>query len=114
MEAWLGQYLFKNFQMLDPEQDEVRGGHELLVEDALIREISDRPITAAGADVIDCGGRTLMPGLIDSHIHAVLSEVVLGKLEAMPLTLMTATAMAEMRATLDRGFTTVRDTGGAA
>ncbi len=54
-----------------------------------------------------------MPGLIDSHIHAVLGEVALGKLEAMPLTLMTATAMVELRATLDRGFTTVRDTGGA-
>ena len=99
--------------MLDPERDEILSGHELLVEGALIREVSERPIAAGDAVVIDCGGRVLMPGLIDCHIHAVLSEVALGRLEAMPLTLMTATAMAELRATLDRGFTTVRDTGGA-
>ncbi len=99
--------------MLDPEQDEVLGGHELLVESGLIREVSDRPIKADGADIIDCGGRTLMPGLIDCHVHAVLSEVVLGRLEAMPLTLMTANAMVALRAMLGRGFTSVRDTGGS-
>jgi cytosine/adenosine deaminase-related metal-dependent hydrolase len=64
------QYLFKNFEMLDPEQDELRGGHELLVEGELIREVSDRPIKAPDATVIDCGGRTLMPGLIDEPRHA--------------------------------------------
>ena len=69
------QYLFKNFQMLDPEHDELRGGHELLVEGDRIKEVSGRPIKAPDAAVIDCGGRTLMPGLIDSHVHVVLSEV---------------------------------------
>ena len=34
-----------------------------------------RPIKPAGARVIDCGGRTLMPGLIDCHVHVYLSEV---------------------------------------
>jgi imidazolonepropionase-like amidohydrolase len=57
----LSQTLFKNFEMLDPERDELQGGHELLVEDARIREVSDRPIKAPQAVVIDCGGRTLMP-----------------------------------------------------
>lgn len=107
------QYLFRNFAMLDPEQDEIRGGHEILVEDQWIREVSDRPITAADAGVIDCGGRTLMPGLIDCHVHVTFSEVFIRKLENIPLTLMTAHAAASMRAMLDRGFTTVRDTGGA-
>jgi imidazolonepropionase-like amidohydrolase len=107
------QTLFRNFQMLDPERDEVAGGFELLVEGERIREVSDRPIKSDGATVVDCGGRTLMPGLIDSHVHVVLSEVFLRTLENMPLTLMTAHAMKLMRAMLDRGFTTVRDTGGA-
>ena len=107
------QYLFKNFKMLDPALDELREGHEILVEDRTIREVSDKPLSAGGASVIDCGGRTLMPGLIDCHVHAVLSEVSLPKLENVPLTLMTARAMASLRAMLDRGFTTVRDTGGA-
>ena len=99
--------------MLDPERDEIADGQEILVEGDTIREVSGRPVKAPGASVVDCGGRTLMPGLIDCHVHVVLSEVVIRQLENVPLTLMTARASALMRAMLDRGFTTVRDTGGA-
>lgn len=109
----LGQMLFKNFVMLDPERDEVLEGFNLLVEGDRIREVSERPIRTDDAAVIDCGGRTLMPGLIDSHVHVVLSEVFLRNLENMPITLMTANAMVAMQSMLDRGFTSVRDTGGA-
>ena len=109
----VAQYLFRNFLMLDPENEELRAGHELLVEGDTIREIATRPIKAANAAVIDCGKRTLMPGLIDSHVHVVLSEVSIPRLENVPLTLMTARAACLMRAMLDRGFTSVRDTGGA-
>jgi imidazolonepropionase-like amidohydrolase len=107
------QYLFRNVQLLDPTKDHLLGGHEVLVEDALIREVSDRPIRAAGATAIDGGGRTLMPGLIDCHVHVYLSEVNIRNLEHVPLTLMTARAAVLMRGMIDRGFTTVRDTGGA-
>ena len=106
-------YHFKNFEMLDPEVGELRGGHELIVEGGTIREVSAAPIKLATASVVDCGGRTLMPGLIDSHVHVVLSEVAIRNLESVPLTLMTARAAELMRRMLDRGFTTVRDTGGA-
>jgi imidazolonepropionase-like amidohydrolase len=54
-----------------------------------------------------------MPGLIDCHAHVILSEVFIRQLENVPLTLMTARAAVALRAMLDRGFTTVRDTGGA-
>lgn len=107
------QKLFKNFVMLDPERDDVVDGFNLLVEGNRIREVSERPIRADNADVIDCGGGTLMPGLIDSHVHVVLSEVYLRNLESVPVTLMTANAMVEMQSMLNRGFTSVRDTGGA-
>ena len=109
----MSQILFRNFRMLDPERDEIAEGQEILVEGDTIREVSGRPVKAPGASVVDCGGRTLMPGLIDCHVHVVLSEVVIRQLENVPLTLMTARASALMRAMLDRGFTTVRDTGGA-
>ena len=105
--------LFRNFRMLDPEREELAGGCELLVEGETIREVSEKPIRPTGATAIDCGGRTLMPGLIDCHAHVVLSEVFLRQLENVPLTLMTARAVVALRAMLDRGFTTVRDTGGA-
>ncbi|MCT4368953.1 amidohydrolase family protein [Yangia mangrovi] len=106
------QILFKNVRLLDPEQDELREGLCLLVEGERIREIGET-VTSRQAEVIDCGGRVLMPGLIDSHVHVVLNEVFLPKLESQPLTLMTAHAMVEMKAMLGRGFTSVRDTGGA-
>lgn len=109
----MGQTLFKNFAMLDPEKDEILHGNTLLVEDGLIREVSEREIKADAAEVIDCQGGTLMPGLIDSHVHVVLSEVFIRNMENTPITLMTANAMVEMNAMLNRGFTTVRDTGGA-
>ena len=68
------QLLFRNFKMLEPEVGELQGGFELLVEGDTIRESSDKPIKAKDADVVDCGGRTLMPGLIDSHVHVFLSR----------------------------------------
>ena len=107
------RYLFRNVKLLDPGKDELLGGHEVLVEGGVIREVSDRPIQPAGATLIDGGGRTLMPGLIDCHVHVFLSELNIQNLEHVPLTLMTARAAELMRGMIDRGFTTVRDTGGA-
>src|SRR5262249_34546990 len=103
---------FKNFMLLEPSHGELRGGYELLVEGERVRELTDTPIKISEAAVVDCGGRTLMPGLIDAHVHVIHSEVNIRFMEAMPLTLLTARAATRLRAMLDRGFTTVRDTGG--
>ena len=103
---------FKNFRLLEPAYGEVRDGYQLLVEGQRICELAETPIKSGAAEVIDCGGRTLMPGLIDCHVHVIHSEVNIRFLEAMPLTLLTARASLRLRAMLDRGFTTVRDTGG--
>jgi imidazolonepropionase-like amidohydrolase len=108
----MSQIHFRNFQLLEPAHGELRGGYELLIEDDRVRELSDRPITNSSAEVVDCGGRTLMPGLIDCHVHVIHSEVNIRFMEAMPLTLLTARAATRLRAMLDRGFTSVRDTGG--
>ena len=103
----------RNFVLLEPEFGELRRGYELLIEGETIRELSDKPLKIEKAAVLDCGGRTLMPGLIDSHVHVFLSEVYIRLLESVPLTLMTARAVRLMKGMLDRGFTSVRDTGGA-
>ena len=107
------QVLFQNARLLDPEATDLREGMSVLTEGDRVREVSDRPITSAGALKLDLAGRVLMPGLIDAHIHVYLSEVDVGRLTEMPLSLMAARAGTLMRAMLDRGFTTVRDTGGA-
>ena len=61
--------LFKNAALLDPARSELLEGHDVLVEDGLVKEVSDRPLSAARARVIDLKGKTLMPGLIDLHVH---------------------------------------------
>jgi imidazolonepropionase-like amidohydrolase len=99
--------------LLDPRWNEPRGGYEVLVEGDTIKEVSAKPIKAANARVVDCGKRTLMPGLIDCHVHVFLAEVNIRNLEHIPLTLLTAKAADLMKGMLNRGFTTVRDTGGA-
>jgi imidazolonepropionase-like amidohydrolase len=110
----MSQILFKNFSLLDPRWDEARGGYEVLVEGEHIKEVSAKPIKARNAQVVNGGGkRTLMPGLIDCHVHVFLTEVNIRHLESVPLTLLTAKSAELMRGMIDRGFTTVRDTGGA-
>src|SRR5687767_9780408 len=107
------QVLFRNLQLLEPGHGELRGGYELLIENDRVRECADGPIKSQTAEIVDCGGRTLMPGLIDAHVHVIHSEVNIRFMESMPRTLLTARAATRLRAMLDRGFTTVRDTGGA-
>ncbi len=105
--------LFTHAKLLDPTKDDLQDGMSVLIEGSRIREVSPRPIKTSRAIVVDVGGRTLMSGLIDCHVHVFLPEVSIRALEAVPLTLLTARAAPLMRAMLDRGFTTVRDAGGA-
>ena len=106
-------YLFTGGLVLDPRQDGPRGGMEVLTEDGVIREVSDRPIVSAAATRIDLGGRVLMPGLIDAHVHVVASMADLAANAAQPSSLAALRAGQIMGAMLARGFTTVRDVGGA-
>ena len=106
-------YLFSGGRFLDPRRDELLEGVEVLIDGGVVRELSDRPIKASAAQRVDLAGRTLMPGLIDAHIHVVLTEVDLQRLSSVPLTLFAAKGSAAMQAMLMRGFTTLRDTGGA-
>ena len=106
-------YLFHGGRLLNPRRDTLVDGAHVLVENDRIKEVSDRAIGAPSATRIDLRGRTLMPGLIDAHIHILLPEVNLQFLDGVPLTLLAAKGSVSARAMLMRGFTTVRDTGGA-
>ena len=105
-------YLFRNLSLLEPEFGALQPGQEIRVEAGAVVEVGEN-LAAGSADVVDCGGRVVMPGLIDSHVHVMLSSVSIPSLEAVPLTLGTARAAKNMRGMIDRGFTSVRDTGGA-
>src|SRR5258707_4099736 len=103
-------FLFKNLRLLDPRWKEARAGYEVLVEGDTIKEVSAKPIKAAKARVVDCGKRTLMPGLIDCHVHVFLVEVNFRLLESMPLTLLTAKSADLREGMIDCGFSTGLDT----
>ena len=105
--------LFKNCAVLDTVKGERLPGHEVLVEGKIIREVSGYPIAAPDALVIDLGGRTLMPGLCDAHVHVTAIEPDLTKLDRLSPSYITARSINVLSGMLRRGFTTVRDAGGA-
>jgi len=106
--------LFQNVRIFDGKGSALSAPSNVLIKGNVIARISTAPIAAdPGTTVIAGGGRTLMPGLIDAHWHAMLIRV-------NPITAMgdvgynNLLAAAEATATLMRGFTTVRDLGGPA
>jgi len=105
--------LLRNARVVDGTHPEARPGHEVLVEGGTIRDVSDRSIRARDATVIDLGGRTLMPGLIDCHVHVTAVMADLAANARAPHTMNAYRSMFVLRDMLARGFTTVRDAGGA-
>jgi imidazolonepropionase-like amidohydrolase len=105
--------LFRGGPVFDGAGAEARDGLEVLVEGARIKEVADRPITAEGARVVELRGRCLMPGLIDAHFHALAADADLAKVDAMPSSLLYQHARRILEGALLRGFTSVRDAGGA-
>ena len=105
--------VFANAAVFDGTVEQRREDHHVLIEGDRIREVSDRPIKSAAAETIDLAGRTLMPGLIDAHCHAIAVSANLSSMGQEPITLVTMQASRVLGGMLARGFTTVRDAGGA-
>jgi imidazolonepropionase-like amidohydrolase len=108
----MSQIVFKNARVFDGTHADCPEGMWVKIADGLIQEVSAKPIVAGDAQVIDVGGRTLMPGLIDAHIHAFASDVSVHRIESLGEAYRTAHAVRMLGHALDCGFTTVRDVGG--
>ncbi len=88
----------------------------VIVEGAVIKDVltGARSAARASGEVIECGGRTVMPGLIDAHVHVCAIEVDLAaQRRDYPPSLLAYEAAKMISQALDQGFTTVRDAGGA-
>ena len=106
--------LFTNVHVFDGKTEKRIMNANVLVEGNLIKHVSPTPIAAQGAKVIDGGGRTMMPGLIDAHWHTMYIGAPLQAVVNGDMVEVAARAVPKAEATLLRGFTTVRDMGGPA
>ncbi|MBJ6132932.1 amidohydrolase family protein [Ochrobactrum sp. Q0168] len=104
--------LLTNVKIFDGTGAKLIEGQNVLVEGNFIKALVGAQETVADADVIDCGGRTLMPGMIEAHWHSILAGI--SQLAAMTADIpyVHLVAAQEAERTVLRGFTTVRDVGG--
>jgi len=104
--------VFDNVRIFDGTSETLSSPSNVLVKGNLIQRISADPIEEGGAGHIAGNGRTLMPGLIDAHWHAMLVRPTPDQAIHGDLGYTNLIAGAEATDTLMRGFTTVRDMGG--
>lgn len=104
---------FRNVKIFDGHSDRLSAPSNVRVKGNRIERISTESLPdEPGATVIDGGGRTLMPGLIDNHWHTMLVRPPVTQLTTLDPGYLNLLAGAEAKDTLMRGFTTVRDLGG--
>jgi imidazolonepropionase-like amidohydrolase len=109
------ELVITNAHLLDPAAGERRPGASVrVVGDRVVEVVEDgAPLSPSGdAPVVDAGGRTLMPGLIDAHVHAAITTMDLAAMARRSPTRVGIEAKAVLERMLRRGFTTVRDAGG--
>jgi imidazolonepropionase-like amidohydrolase len=108
-----GRVWVSGARLFDGTGGPVREDAAILIEDGIIRRVEDRPARCPdGAQVLDVGGRVVMPGLTDAHTHAAgrVPPVLRGAEEALPGTA-AHFLQAELRTYLRYGVTTIRVTG---
>lgn len=107
-----GATLLSNGLIFDGHSPDLIADKYLLIESDRISSITaERPDVEARE--IDLAGKVIMPGLIDCHFHAYACKVNLSELESLPISYVAQRGRQLMENALKRGFTTVRDAGGA-
>ncbi|MDM4769860.1 amidohydrolase family protein [Solimonas sp. SE-A11] len=104
--------ILRNGLVFDGRNEALIEGGSIVIENDRIREVAAGDVSIAGADVIDMGGRFVMPGLLDLHFHVYSISLNMSLIDNMTLPLKVAYAARLLRGTLHRGYTTVRDPGG--
>lgn len=106
-------FLFTGGNVLDAEAGVLKPGLDVLVQDERIVALGSGLPRSDDTKVFDISGKTIMPGLIDCHVHVVAETLDLWANMIAPASLAALRAARVMDAALQRGFTTLRDLGGA-
>lgn len=103
-----------NGVIIDGRGGDPQTGMTLLIEDQRITALdrAERVNIARDTTVIDAQGGSVLPGLIDTHVHFLMEYPDLGRYLITPPSLRLFEAIPRLRATLEAGITTVRDAGG--
>ncbi len=101
--------------LFDPGVPGLVGPRDVVVADGRVVEVAASGAAAVedGDEVVDCAGRTVLPGLVDAHVHAAVTTMDFGALAGHPPSLRAIGSARILEGMLRRGFTTVRDAGGA-
>ncbi len=103
--------LITNVRIFNGTSPELRTGNVLVVGERIV-QLGTNITPTKGAVVLDGGGRTLMPGLIDAHTHVTLAAIPMMAAMTAPGSYLHLVSAREAEATLMRGFTTIREAGG--
>jgi imidazolonepropionase-like amidohydrolase len=107
------RYLLQHASVLDADRGELLRDRSVLVVGETIAQVGEGNWSAGEAEVIDVEGMTLMPGLIDAHVHVFAITADLPAMAEWSPSYVTARSIQLLRGMLSRGFTTVRDVAGA-
>ncbi len=106
--------VFRGARIFDGQSEQLIANHDVIVSGDTIESVlpaaSPQP---PGAEIIECAGRVLMPGLIDAHVHVYAAGLNITRLVQSPMSYLAHFAAQFLHGCIDRGFTTVRDVGGA-
>lgn len=106
--------VLKNGNVLDVTSGQFQKSQDVYIQaDKIVDILSHQAESKAGYDEIDVTGQTIMPGLIDCHVHVLASDANLGLNLLQPNAIVMFRAIPILNAMLMRGFTSVRDAGGA-
>ncbi|MDH3680690.1 MAG: amidohydrolase family protein [Acidimicrobiia bacterium] len=103
----------RNGVVLDTSAMAFVGERTIVIEGEAIVDVLDTSGNIEADLDIDAGGRFVLPGFIDAHVHHVITTMDFARLQRLSATELAIGMASLAAATVQRGFTTVRDTGGA-
>lgn len=107
----MGMLVLRNARIWDGLSDDYSDRTDITIRDGQIFDFER--VRGCDAEVLDLRGAAVLPGLIDAHFHAYAAEVNIPRVEKTPISYLAQHARNHLTAALRRGFTTVRDAGGA-